>query len=104
MAKFTLTEGSELTPAQVKRLKASFTRIEAKAEKLRPLEKKVIAANAVIEKYLEKLYELGEEFQSELSHDSDQFLVNGDEIYFGDYPEAAIANAFDFWIPSSMSC
>jgi len=104
MAKFTLTEDSQLTPAEVKQLKASFAKMEAKIEKLRPLEKKVIEANKVIEKYLSKLHELGEEFESEFSEYLDQFQINGDEIYLGDYAETSVANAFNFWIPSNMSC
>jgi|SRR5271167_514233 len=104
MAKFTVTEESQLTPAQVKKLRASFAKFEVDMEKLRPLEKKVIAANKVIDNYLSKLYELGEKFEAEFEEHLGEFEVNGDEIYFGDYPEATLANAFDFWIPSSMAC
>ena len=103
MAKFTVTEESQLTPDQIKRAKASFAKFEVKMEKLRPLEKKVIEASKVIDNYLDKLNELGEEFETEFSQYSDDFEVNGDEIYFG-APAAALANAFDFWIPSSMAC
>jgi hypothetical protein len=104
MSKLTITEESRLTPAEVKKLQAKFTKFEAKMEKLRPLENKVVAAQAVIDNYLSKLYEIGQDFESEFSEHSHNIEINDDGVYFGDYPEAAVANAFNFWIPSSMSC
>ncbi len=104
MATLKFTEESELTPAEVKKLQAAFKKIEAKVEKLRPLEKQVIEANKVVDKYLAKLYELGQEFEAQFSENSDDLEINDDGVYFGDYPEATVAHAFNFWIPSSMGC
>jgi len=104
MAKFTLTEDSKLTPAKVKKLQEKFDAFEAKMEKLRPLEKEVVKAQETIDTYLNKLSEIGQEFEEVFGDYQDDIEINDDYIYFGDYPEAAVANAFNFWIPSSMSC
>jgi hypothetical protein len=104
MAKFSSSEYSLLTPAEVKRLEATFNKFQKKMEKLRSLEKKVIEADKVIQRYLNRLSDLGGEFEDEFGNYSDQFEIDGNEVYFGELNEATVANAFNFWIPSNMSC
>jgi len=96
MTTFTIKPGSELPAAEVKKLQAVFKKMEAKAAKIAPLAK---AAS----QYFDALASLGDDMEA-LSEFQEDIEANGEDFYIGENSIASAATAFDFWIPSSMSC
>jgi len=104
MAKLTLNEDAEISPAKLKELQAAFNRIEAKAQKLKAMSKAMEKQNEKLDEYLSELHELGEELDSELSDFADNLLIDGNDFYSYEQPAATAAYAFNFWVPSSYGC